>query len=162
MYYVFIIHSSVSGHLGCFQVLAFVNIAAMNTGVHVSFSIMVTLVSLPLFFLLKVRSSVHGILSSKPQSLVSTFVCLCVVCLVTQSCLTLKTPWTAACQAPLSMGFSRQEYWSVLPFPSPRDLPDPEMEPGSPALQAESLPTELQGKPIPHTLCYKLPRWLHR
>ena len=50
---------------------------------------MVTLVSLPLFFLLKVRSSVHGILSSKPQSLVSTFVCLCVVCLVTQSCLTL-------------------------------------------------------------------------
>ena len=39
------------------------------------------------------------------------------------------TPWAVTCQAPLSMGFSRQEYWSGLPFPSPRDLPDPEMEP---------------------------------
>ena len=56
------------------------------------------------------------------------------------------TPWTVACQSPLSMGFSRQEYWSGLPFPSPRDLPNPGMEPGSPALQADSLPTELQGK----------------
>ena len=45
--------------------------------------------------------------------------------LVTQSCLTLATPWTVACQTPLSMGFSRQEYWSGLPFPSPGDLPDP-------------------------------------
>ena len=45
--------------------------------------------------------------------------------LVTKSCLTLATPWTVACQAPLSMGFSRQEYWSGLPFPSPRDLPNP-------------------------------------
>ena len=44
------------------------------------------------------------------------------------------TPWTVAYQVPLSMGFSRQEYWSGLPFPSPRDLPDPEIEPGSPAL----------------------------
>ena len=47
---------------------------------------------------------------------------------------------------PLSMGFSRQEYRSWLPFPSPGDLPDPGIEPGSPALQADSLPTELQGK----------------
>ena len=46
------------------------------------------------------------------------------------------------CQAPLSMGFSRHEYWSGLPFPSPGDLPDPGIEPGSPALQADSLPTE--------------------
>ena len=46
-------------------------------------------------------------------------------------------------EAPLSMGFSRQEYWSGLPFPSPGDLPDPEIEPGSPALQADSLLTEL-------------------
>ena len=46
-------------------------------------------------------------------------------------------PWTAAYQAPLSMGFSRQEYWSGLPFPSPGDLPDPRIEPGSPALQAD-------------------------
>ena len=44
------------------------------------------------------------------------------------------TPWTVAHQAPLSMGFSRQEYWSGLPFPSPRDLPDPGIEPRSPAL----------------------------
>ena len=63
--------------------------------------------------------------------------------LVTKSCLTLVTPWTVACQAPLSVGFSRQECWSGLPFPSPGDLPDPEIEPRSPALQADSLPTEL-------------------
>ena len=63
--------------------------------------------------------------------------------LVTKLCLTLATPWTVACQAPLSMGFSRQEYWTGLPFPSPGDLPDPEIEPGSPALQADSLPYEL-------------------
>ena len=55
-------------------------------------------------------------------------------CLVTQSCLTLATPWTVAPQAPLSMGFSRWEYWRGLPVPSPEDLPDPGMEPTSPAL----------------------------
>ena len=52
------------------------------------------------------------------------------------------TPWTAACQAPLSMGFPRQKYWSGLPFPSPGDLPDPEIEPRFPALQVGFLPTE--------------------
>ena len=52
------------------------------------------------------------------------------------------TPWTVARQAPLSMRFSSQEHWSGLPFPSPGDLPDPGIEPGSPALQAESSPTE--------------------
>ena len=62
--------------------------------------------------------------------------------LVAKSCLTLATPWTT-CQAPLSMGFSRQEYWSGLPFRPPGDLPDPGIELGSPALQADSLPTEL-------------------
>ena len=56
------------------------------------------------------------------------------------------TPWTAAHQAPLSMGFSRQGYWSGLPFPFPGDLPDPGIEPGSYALQTGSLPTELPGK----------------
>ena len=50
------------------------------------------------------------------------------------------TPWTVAYQAPLSMGFSRQEYWSGLPFPSPGDLPNPGIEPGSPALQTDTLP----------------------
>ena len=50
------------------------------------------------------------------------------------------TPWTVARQAPLSMGFSRQEYWSELPFPSQGDLPDPGIKPASPALQVDSLP----------------------
>ena len=68
--------------------------------------------------------------------------------LVDKSCLTLAIPWTVAHQAPLSMGFSRQEHWSGLPFPSPGDLPNPGVEPGSPALQADSLPTEIWGEPI--------------
>ena len=55
------------------------------------------------------------------------------------------TPWTVAHQAPLSMGFSRQEYWSGLPFPSPMDLPNPGIEPRSPTLQADSLLPELPG-----------------
>ena len=63
--------------------------------------------------------------------------------LVAKSCLTLVNPWTVACQAPLSMGFSRQEYWGRLPVPSPGDLPDPGIEPRSPALKEDSLPTEL-------------------
>ena len=63
--------------------------------------------------------------------------------LVTKLCLTLATPWTVAHQAPLSIGFSRQENWSELPFPLPGDLPDPGIKPGSPALQADSSPTEL-------------------
>ena len=60
-------------------------------------------------------------------------------------CLTLVTPWTVACQVPLSMEFSKQEYWSGLPFPSPGDLPDPGIKPRTPAMQADSLPTELPG-----------------
>ena len=57
------------------------------------------------------------------------------------------TPWTVARQAPPSMGFSRQGYWSGLPFPSPGDLPDPGIEPRSPALQADSLPLSHLGSP---------------
>ena len=56
------------------------------------------------------------------------------------------TLWTADHQAPLSMGFSRQEYWSGLPFPFPGDLPNPEIEPRSPALQADALTSEPPGK----------------
>ena len=56
-------------------------------------------------------------------------------------------PWTVAYKAPLSMEFSRQEYWSGLPFPSPGDLLDPGIEPKSPTLQADSLPSEPAGKP---------------
>ena len=58
------------------------------------------------------------------------------------------SPWTIACQAPLSMEFSRKEYWNGLPFPSPEDLPKSGKEPGSPALQADSLPSEPPGKPF--------------
>ena len=58
------------------------------------------------------------------------------------------TPWTVAYQAPHSMGFSRQEYWSGLPFPSPGDFPDPGIEPGSPAFQADALASEPPRKPL--------------
>ena len=60
------------------------------------------------------------------------------------------TPWTVAHQAPPSMEFSRQEYWSGLPFPSPGDLPNPGIEPGSPTLRADALPSEPPGN------CYNL------
>ena len=56
-------------------------------------------------------------------------------------------PWTVAHQAPLSKGFSQQEYWSGLPCLPPGDLPDPGIEPMSPALQADSLPLDHQGSP---------------
>ena len=58
-----------------------------------------------------------------------------------------NTPWTVADEGPPSMGFSRQEYWSGLPFPSPGTLPDPGIKPGSPALQADSLSSDPPGKP---------------
>ena len=76
----------------------------------------------------------------------------------------LCDPWTVACQAPLPMAFSRQEYWSGLPFPSPEDLPDPGIKPGSPAFQADSLPSEPQAKPYVirvnlYFLFYNIPLW---
>ena len=67
------------------------------------------------------------------------------MCSVAQSHLTLCTLWTVALQAPLSMGFSRLEYWSGLPFPPPGDLPNPRIELESPALQVESFTAEPQG-----------------
>ena len=71
------------------------------------------------------------------------------ICEVTQSYLILcDPPWTGACQAPPSMEFSRQEYWSGLPFPSPGDLPNPGIEPRSPALREDSLLYESPGKSI--------------
>ena len=77
-------------------------------------------------------------------------VCVCVcVCEVAQSCLSLCEP--IDCSPPgssVSMGFSRQEYWSGLPFPSPGDLPNPGIEPRFPALQADALTSEPPGKPI--------------
>ena len=80
----------------------------------------------------------------------------------------LETPWTIAHQAPLSMGFSRQEYWSELPCPPPGDLPSPGIKPMSSALKADSLPSEPPGKPssVLHHLNYYsfivgLEVWLH-
>ena len=74
------------------------------------------------------------------------------------------TPWTVAHQAPPSMGFSRQEYWSGLPFPSPGDLPDPGIEPRSPTLQADALTSEPPGKPpMPPALgVWSLSHWTIR
>ena len=68
--------------------------------------------------------------------------------LVAQLCLTICNPMdSAACSVPLFMEFSRQEYWSGMPFPSPGDLPNPGIEPRSPALWVDSLPSEPPGKP---------------
>ena len=67
---------------------------------------------------------------------------------ITWLCLTLVTPWTVARQVPLSIEFSRQEYWSGLPFPPPRDLPKPEIELASPALAGRFFTDEPLGKPL--------------
>ena len=79
----------------------------------------------------------------KNKRVKSKYMYIVCYCLVTKLRLTLVTPWTVTCQAPLSLGFSRQEYWGGLPVPSPGDLPNPGIKPRSPALQADSLPTEL-------------------
>ena len=73
------------------------------------------------------------------------------MCVHSQSCPTLCDPWTVDYQAPQSIGFSRQEYWSWLPFPPPGDLPNPGIKPASPVsptLQADSSPAEPSGKPV--------------
>ena len=67
------------------------------------------------------------------------------------------TPWIVAYQPALSIGFSRQEYWSGLPFPSPGDLPEPGIEPGSPTLQADVLPSEPPRKHVPFNCLLFLP-----
>ena len=71
------------------------------------------------------------------------------------------TPWTTAHQAPLSMGFPRQEYWSGLPFPSPGDLPNPGIEPSSPALAGGFLTTEPSGKPYVYMCIHIYTHILH-
>ena len=69
------------------------------------------------------------------------------MCVFVLSCVQLfATPWTVIHQAPLSTEFPRQEYWSGLPFPPPRDLPNPGIEPRSPALEADALTSEPPGK----------------
>ena len=85
---------------------------------------------------------------------------MCADGLVSKSCPTLVTPWTV-CSLPGSsvMGFSRQEYWSGLPFPSPGDLPDPGIEPRSPVLEADSLPLSYKGS---HDVCcYTFNQYCH-
>ena len=77
---------------------------------------------------------------------------MCVHAKSLQLCVS-ATPWTIACWAPLSMGFSRQEYLSGLSFPSPGDLPDPGIEPESPAFAGEFFTTEPPGKPKISTTC---------
>ena len=68
--------------------------------------------------------------------------------LVAKLCQTLAKSWTVVCQAPLSMGFPRQKYWSGVPFPSPGDLPDPGIKLASPALARGFFTTESPGKPL--------------
>jgi len=88
----------------------------------------------------KAMTNLDSILKSRNITLLTK---VCIGGLVAKSCPTLATPWTVAHQTPLSMGFSRQEYWSGLLFSSPGDLPYLGIELGSPALQADSLSTEL-------------------
>ena len=86
-------------------------------------------------------------ISSSRNYLLMSLTLIIRIVLVAHHVQLFATPWTVACQAPLSMRFPRQEYWSGLPFPSPGDLPHPGIEPGSPAYQADSLPSEPTGKP---------------
>ena len=85
---------------------------------------------------------------SKKRTRISHTLCVCMCVCQSLSCVQLfMTPWTIAYQAPLSMEFSRQEYWGELPFPSPGNFPNPGIKPGSPTLQADSLLSEPPGKP---------------
>ena len=98
------------------------------------------------------------------------FHCICVKVKSLSRVRLFVTPWTTAHQAPQSMGFSRQEYWSGLPFPSPGDLPDPGTEPGSPALEADALTSDHQGSPpflwwwtfrlSPCLICCEVLQWI--
>ena len=81
---------------------------------------------------------------------------VCVKCVSHCHVRVFATPWTVARQVPLSMEFPRQQYWSGLPFPSPGDLPNPGIEPESPALQADSLLPELPEKP--NGTCTQIPK----
>ena len=88
-------------------------------------------------------------------SYIAVHICMCVLSCFRRVQL-FVTLWTVRCQAPLSMGFSRQEYWSRWPFPPPGHLPDPGIEPVSPALQVDSLPLSQWGSPtyVQHTHVY--------
>ena len=84
----------------------------------------------------------------KHKTTYEIFLPKCCCCLVVELCLTsFLTPWTVVCQVPLSMGFPKQEYWNGVPFPSPGGLPNPGIEPTSPALADGFFTTEEPGKP---------------
>ena len=87
--------------------------------------------------------------------------CMC-VCKSLSRVALLVTLWTVACQAPLSMGFSRQEYWSGLPFLSPGDLPHPGTELWSHTLQVDSLLSEPLVKPICMYICMHIYMYMHK
>ena len=112
------------------------------------------------------RINVYFVFIYENSSLSSLSACSLTLCVCIISCFrcfrVFVTLWVVACQAPLSMGFSRQEYWSRLAWPPPGDLPNPENEPvpfASSALQVDSLSTEPPGKPI---LSYSMPHKCQR
>ena len=92
------------------------------------------------------NSTQYFIITYKREKNLEKCVCVC-VCLIDRVVSDSAMLWTVTCQAALCMGFSRQEYRKGLPFPPPRDLPNPGIELESPALQVDSLPTELSEKP---------------
>ena len=90
------------------------------------------------------------------NNLIFLLICVFCCCLGAKWCLTLLRPHGAH-QAPLCMGFSKQEYWSELPFPSPRNLPNPGIKSISPALQMDSLPLSYQRSSISESLLFNCP-----
>ena len=101
-------------------------------------------------FLLHVSLCIFSAWSFPPPA--SMYSCCAVLCLVTGHVQLFVTPWTVARQASLSMEFSRQEYWSGLPCPTPGDLPNSRIKQRSPALQVDSLPSKPPGKPQMYSL----------
>ena len=107
-----------------------------------TYSIMIPLFNLPYSIFYPFNCKFTNILF-----VIIYLVCVC-VCVCHSVMFYSATPWIVDCQAPLPMEFSRQQNWSGLPFPSSRDLFNPQSKPGFPSLQANSLLSELQGKPI--------------
>ena len=145
MDHIFFIHSSFNGYLDCFHVLAIVNSAAWTLGCTYPFRSCFSPDICPGVGLLDHQATLLlGFVEPPycyPWAVLSCFSCVRLFAIL----------WTIACQVPLSMGFSRQEYWSELPCSPPGDLLDPEMEPAAPvapALQADSLLLSHRGSPL--------------